>query len=83
MTGFDKGSIALRIINDTKPDFIVCIGDDATDEDMFKVLKDKAYNIKVSGGATAARYSVFSQPRVLTLLNRFMLPVTEKQYVSS
>lgn len=83
MAGFDKGVMAQRIVNEQNPDFVICIGDDTTDEDMFKALKDRAFNIKVSGGATAAQYSVFSQRRVLQLLNNLLLPLTEKQYAGS
>jgi trehalose 6-phosphate synthase/phosphatase len=80
MSGFDKGIMALKIVNDLQPDFVLCMGDDTTDEDMFKALNDRAYNIKVSNGPTAAQYTVFSQQKVLQLLKKLMLPVTEKEY---
>src|SRR5690606_28069044 len=32
MAGFDKGVMALKIVNDLDPDFVLCIGDDTTDE---------------------------------------------------
>jgi trehalose 6-phosphate synthase/phosphatase len=83
MAGFDKGMIAMRIINELMPDFIFCIGDDSTDEDMFKALDGNAYTIKVSNGATAAQYSVLSQEKVLPLLNQLMTPLIEKQYATS
>lgn len=39
---FNKGEIVKHIINDfeEKPDFVMCLGDDATDEDMFRSLSD-------------------------------------------
>lgn len=40
-SGMDKGVTALKLINMFKPDFILCLGDDTTDEDMFKVLEKK------------------------------------------
>ncbi len=83
MAGFDKGMIAMKIINELMPDFVLCIGDDSTDEDMFKALEGNAYTIKVSNGATAAQYSVLSQEKVLPLLNQLMIPLIEKQYASS
>ena len=83
MAGFDKGVMALKIVNDLTPDFVLCIGDDTTDEDMFKALTDRAYNIKVSTSATAAQYTVFSQQNVLELLNQLMLPIIEQQYANS
>jgi trehalose 6-phosphate synthase/phosphatase len=83
MSGYDKGVIALRVVNESKPDFVLCIGDDTTDEDMFKALQEKAYTIKVSNAATAAQYTVLSQQKVLPLLNRLMEPLTEKKYAAT
>lgn len=70
MSGYDKGMIALKMVNDSKPDFVLCMGDDTTDEDMFKALQGKAYTVKVSQGATAAQYTIYSQKNVLPLLNQ-------------
>ncbi len=78
MIGVDKGSTALNIIGRLNPDFILCIGDDATDEDMFRVMKDKAYTIKVGSGNTNAQYKLLQQKDVLPLLRRFMIPVYDK-----
>lgn len=83
MSGFDKGVMALRIVNDLNPDFTLCIGDDTTDEDMFKALGNKAYSIKVSNGITAAQYTVFSQRKVLPLLEHLMTPLTENEYAGA
>ncbi|MCS3796910.1 bifunctional alpha,alpha-trehalose-phosphate synthase (UDP-forming)/trehalose-phosphatase [Niastella sp. OAS944] len=79
MSGFDKGIMALKIVNDLQPDFVLCMGDDTTDEDMFKALGERAYSIKVSNGPTAAQYTVFSQIKVLQLLKKLMLPLVNKQ----
>ena len=83
MSGYDKGVIALRIVNETKPDFILCIGDDTTDEDMFKALDGKAYTIKVSNASTAAKYTVLSQQKVLPLLNQLVQPLTKNLYAAT
>ncbi|MDF2192067.1 bifunctional alpha,alpha-trehalose-phosphate synthase (UDP-forming)/trehalose-phosphatase [Paraflavitalea sp. CAU 1676] len=83
MSGFDKGVMALRIVNDLSPDFTLCIGDDTTDEDMFKALGSKAYSIKVSNGITAAQYTVFSQRKVLPLLEQLLTPLTEREYAGA
>jgi trehalose-6-phosphatase len=42
-------------------------GDDTTDEDMFRHLKEKRIH-QVSNAATAAKYTVLSQQKVLPLL---------------
>jgi trehalose 6-phosphate synthase/phosphatase len=75
MAGFDKGTITLRILSEAQPDFVLCIGDDTTDEDMFKVLEDSAYNvktytIKIGNRGTAAKYTLPSQQHVMPLLTR-------------
>jgi trehalose 6-phosphate synthase/phosphatase len=74
IAGFDKGATALKIINEQNPDFVFCLGDDTTDEDMFKALEGEAYTIKVNSGASAAQYTILSQQRVLPLLNSLIQP---------
>lgn len=75
-SGSDKGVTALRLLAHFNPDFILSIGDDVTDEDMFKVLNHQhAYTIKIGVGATAARYNIPSQTDVLPFLQQFITPV--------
>lgn len=76
IAGFDKGASALKIVGEMDPDFVLCLGDDTTDEDMFKALEGKAYTIKVNNGASAAQYTILSQQQVLPLLNSLLVPVT-------
>ena len=80
IAGFDKGAASLKIIHEVNPDFVLCIGDDTTDEDMFKALEGEAYTIKVTNGASAAQYTILSQQQVLPLLNQISTPLqTEPQ----
>jgi trehalose 6-phosphate synthase/phosphatase len=79
IAGFDKGATALKIVNEQDPDFVLCIGDDTTDEDMFKALEGEAYTIKVNNGASAAQYTILSQQQVLPLLNKLITPQAEPQ----
>ncbi|HXO75312.1 MAG TPA: trehalose-phosphatase, partial [Puia sp.] len=81
ISGFDKGSSALRIVNETTPDFVLSLGDDTTDEDMFKALEGEAYTIKVNNGASAAQYTILSQQQVLPLLNSLTVPLTQTEKV--
>jgi trehalose 6-phosphate synthase/phosphatase len=86
MAGFDKGTITLRILNEAQPDFVLCIGDDTTDEDMFKVLENsaytvKTYTIKIGNRGTAAKYTLPSQQQVLPLLSRLQTCVNPKKHV--
>src|SRR5258705_2891298 len=83
MSGYDKGVIALKIVKESNADFVLCIGDDTTDEDMFKALDGKAYTIKVSNAATAAKYTVLSQQKVLPLLNQLVHPLTKNLYAAT
>jgi trehalose 6-phosphate synthase/phosphatase len=64
-----KGKAAQRWLNKYY-DFILAIGDDATDEELFQALPDTAYSIKVGHRHTAARFRVASYREVLRLLGR-------------
>jgi trehalose 6-phosphate synthase/phosphatase len=52
----NKGVAALEWMSGQKPEFILGIGDDRTDEDMFRVLPESAVSVRVGMGKTAARY---------------------------
>lgn len=78
--GIDKGTTALNILHLHQPGFVLCMGDDTTDEDMFRTLKDKAFTIKIGRGNTAAQYSLWSQQEVLPLLRKFRNHATRKIY---
>jgi trehalose 6-phosphate synthase/phosphatase len=71
LIGVDKGSTAMNMIKSLSPDFILCIGDDTTDEDMFRsVAEVSGYTIKVGRGNTAAEYTILSQKEVFPFLRR-------------
>lgn len=64
-----KGKAARRWL-DKHYDFILAIGDDATDEELFEALPVTAYNVKVGHGRTAANFRVTSYRDVLKLLKK-------------
>ena len=64
----NKGRAAQNWLLQKPWDFILAIGDDRTDEDLFEVLPPTAYSIKVGIGPSKARYNLFSQRDVLPLL---------------
>jgi len=66
--GFDKGSSAKKLIDNYKPDFILAIGDDKTDEDLFKSMPIYAFSIKVGISQTNAKYNLSHQSEVTELL---------------
>jgi trehalose 6-phosphate synthase/phosphatase len=72
MIGVDKGATAMNMLKQIEPDFVFCIGDDTTDEDMFKALQGKGYTIKVGRGNTAAEYTIVSQGDVVPFLRRLV-----------
>ncbi|HEY3876059.1 MAG TPA: bifunctional alpha,alpha-trehalose-phosphate synthase (UDP-forming)/trehalose-phosphatase [Candidatus Kapabacteria bacterium] len=68
--GIDKGSAAERWLSKKVkiPDFLLAIGDDVTDEDLFHAMPEKAYTIKVGEHHSWAHFSLASPAEVLDLL---------------
>ncbi|WP_285008045.1 bifunctional alpha,alpha-trehalose-phosphate synthase (UDP-forming)/trehalose-phosphatase [Pedobacter faecalis] len=69
--GINKGLAAARLIDSADYDFILCIGDDQTDEDMFKILakNSAAYTVKVGHQASFAAYNLYTPFLVFSLLD--------------
>ncbi|GAB3898971.1 bifunctional alpha,alpha-trehalose-phosphate synthase (UDP-forming)/trehalose-phosphatase [Spirosoma agri] len=65
-----KGTVALSLMEQKPYDFIVSMGDDTTDEDMFRQLPNWAYTMKVGPGTSFARYRLARQQDVETLLRQ-------------
>lgn len=63
-----KGTVALSVFEQAPYDFILSIGDDTTDEDMFRQLPNWAYTVKVGSGTSFARYRLARQQDVEHLL---------------
>ncbi len=70
--GTGKGYAVKKLIEQNIYDFVLSIGDDATDEEMFELLLNHsgAYTIKVGDGDTFARYKLDSISNVSSLLNK-------------
>ena len=71
-SGINKGRAALRWIAKEEWGFILAIGDDRTDEDMFEVAPDIAYSLKVGLSSSLARFNLKSHGDVLSLLGEFI-----------
>lgn len=69
---FDKGKAASTWLSRRRWDFILAIGDDVTDEDLFAALPDQAYSIKVGAGPSGAKYRVNSHEYVRLLLQQLI-----------
>jgi trehalose 6-phosphate synthase/phosphatase len=54
--GINKGLAAQTLMKIENFDFVLAIGDDWTDEDLFKTLPEGAYSIKIGFGSTQAQF---------------------------
>ncbi len=63
-----KGRAAAKVLGEIENDFIMAIGDDWTDEYLFRALPQMAYTVKVGVQATAARYCLKTVADVRALL---------------
>lgn len=65
-----KGNVVRELLREYQADFILCAGDDYTDEDMFRELRDNpdAITIKVGQGETVARHTVSRPAELLDVL---------------
>jgi trehalose 6-phosphate synthase/phosphatase len=69
----DKGSFAARWMGNKKFDFIMAMGDSQTDEDLFRILSDDAWTIKVGqSDYSFANVYLKSQESVTPLLRRLV-----------
>jgi trehalose 6-phosphate synthase/phosphatase len=73
----NKGRAVARWLGRKQWDFILAIGDDWTDEDMFDVLPDSAYSKKVGLSASKARFNIDSQDDVRGLLKELRATTCE------
>ncbi len=64
----NKGKMALKWFEGKDYDYIMALGDDHTDEDIFKVLPSDAYSIKIGGNISAARFYLRDYREVRKLL---------------
>jgi trehalose 6-phosphate synthase/phosphatase len=72
VAGIDKGAAAKQFCESFPADFILAIGDDRTDEDMFKALNHQGYTIKVGNENSEAQYNFNSISDVLPFFFRLL-----------
>jgi len=68
----NKGKAALMLVEQKDYDFIIALGDDYTDEDVFKCLPDNAVTIKVGSNVSAAKFYLRNPAEVRRLLSAFV-----------
>jgi len=66
--GINKGKAASKWLSKAEWDFLLAIGDDWTDEDLFDAMPDEAYTIKVGTAMSKAKYSLTDHIDVRELL---------------
>lgn len=69
---FNKGSEVLRRLAQKDYAFVLAIGDDTTDEDMFRALPPRGVSIKVGNFSPAAKYRIPLQSSVITFLSNLI-----------
>ncbi len=70
-----KGAIVTELLTSQQWDFVMAIGDDYTDEDMFRALPERAYTINVGERDSSARFQLGTVQEVVKLLDS--LPTSE------
>jgi trehalose 6-phosphate synthase/phosphatase len=73
----NKGKAALNWLYDKHPDFIIALGDDHTDEDIFRALPDTAITVKVGNNISEAKYYLNDYKEVRKLLRSLVHEETE------
>ena len=68
----NKGKSVIDILSETKYDFILCAGDDITDESMFESLSKETFSIKIGRKKTKANYFVDSPDELISVLERLI-----------
>ncbi|VVB63432.1 Bifunctional trehalose-6-phosphate synthase/phosphatase [uncultured archaeon] len=71
--GINKGMALMPWISEGDFDFILAAGDDSTDEDMFRVLPETAYSLKVGNSESCARFRLKNQSNVLELMEKLAM----------
>lgn len=76
-TAFNKGTATRMFVETGVFDFIMAIGDDTTDEDMFEALPETSFTVKIGDDLSAARNHIRSQDEVFHFLHFMVSPVGE------
>jgi trehalose 6-phosphate synthase/phosphatase len=71
-SGVNKGTAALEWLREHAPDFVLGIGDDWTDEDLFRALPPTACSVRVGVANTAARFFLNNHNAVRRLLRELI-----------
>lgn len=70
----NKGKATSAMLHNKEFDFIMALGDDHTDEDIFKALPDNSLTVKVGSNISAARFYLRNHHEVRNLLRSLVQP---------
>lgn len=70
VTDADKGSALTRLRTELDAAGVLYLGDDVTDEDVFRTLGGDGVSVKIGEGDTAARFRVADPAEAVALLDR-------------
>lgn len=70
----NKGKAAIALLYSQEYDFILAVGDDHTDEDIFKAVPETAFTIKVGSTMSAARFYLRNPEEVRKFLTELPSP---------
>jgi len=70
--GINKANAAMALLSRQSYDFILALGDDWTDEDLFKSLPPNAYTIKVGNLQSYARFNLSDYRESRNLLGKLL-----------
>jgi trehalose 6-phosphate synthase/phosphatase len=76
-TGVNKGTAAMEWLTGHTWEFILSVGDDWTDEDLFRALPPTAWSVRVGLATTAARYYLGNHTLVRRLLRELSEVIRE------
>jgi len=77
--GVNKGNAATHLISKNAFDFILAIGDDWTDEDLFKALPEGTWSIRVGVTPSHAKFNLHDHMEVIQLLEQLTEPITAER----
>lgn len=69
---YNKGSEVRRLLVNKHYDFILAMGDDTTDDDMFQAVPPNAFTIKIGAVSETANYNLSAQSDVLHFLRAIL-----------
>ena len=78
-TGVTKGTAAMEWLTGHAPDLVLAIGDDWTDEDLFRALPPTACSVRVGFANTAAKYYLNNHTAVRRVLRELSELSREKE----